>query len=213
MRKTRKIKIKANPNFAIIVDGDTEVWYFQMLKRNERKINVSIEPKIPQKKSLSEQFDLACFLSEDYTTVFWIIDFDTILKETKEAKKGTETPLQAFMKYRNTIKSKYKNVVIIVNNPCLEFWILLHFEKSSKYYNSCGAVEKYLKKYLKDYQKSKKYYTKQDNDIYLKLRPYLNNAIKNAKHLGSFNKHEPINAMSEMELFYNAQEFKNYFDS
>ena len=51
MRKIRKIKIKVNPNFAIIVDGDTEVWYFQMLKRNERKINVSIEPKISKKKS------------------------------------------------------------------------------------------------------------------------------------------------------------------
>ena len=88
---------------------------------------------------------------------------------------------------------------------------MLHFEKSSKYYNSCGAVEKYLKKYLNDYKKSKKYYTKQDNDIYLKLRPYLNIAIKNAKHLGSFKKQEPTNAMSELELFFNAQEFNNYF--
>lgn len=150
MRRSREIKIKANPNFAVVVDGDTEVWYFQMLKWNERKINVNIEPKIPQRKSLLEQFDLACFLSEDYTTVFWILDFDFIIKETREAKKGEESPIQAFVRYRNEIKSKYKNVVIIVNNPCLEFWILLHFEKTSKYFDNCTSAEKQLKRHLKD---------------------------------------------------------------
>lgn len=213
MRKSRKIKIKANPNFAVVVDGDTEVWYFQMLKRNERTINVNIEPKIPQKKSLLEQFELVRFLTEDFTTVFWILDFDTIIKETREAKKGKETPLQEFVKYRNLLKSKNENVVIIVNNPCLEFWILLHFEKTSKYFNNCASTEKQLKSHLKDYEKSKKYYTKQDNDIYLKLKPHLNTAIKNATFLGSFNEKEPNSAMSEMELFYNAKQFGIHFDS
>lgn len=213
MRQSRKIKIKANPNFAVVVDGDTEVWYFQMLKRNERKINVNIEPKIPQKKSLLEQFELVQFLSQDYTTVFWILDFDTVIKETKEAKKGKETPLQEFAKYRNHLQNKIENVVIIVNNPCLEFWILLHFEKTSKYFENCSSAEKQLKKYLKDYEKSKKYYTKQDNDIYLKLRPYISTAIKNAAFLGSFDEKNPISAMCEMELFYNAKEFDNHFDN
>jgi len=213
MRKSRETKIKANPNFAIVVDGDTEVWYFQMLKRNERKINVNIEPKIPQKKSLIEQFDLVRFLSEDYTTVFWILDFDTIIKKTREAKKGEETAIQAFLRYRNELKNKNKNVIIIVNNPCLEFWILLHFEKTSKYFDNCKSAEKQLKKHLKDYEKSKKYYTKQDNDIYLKLRPHLSTAIKNAVFLGSFNVENPNRAMCEMELFYNAKEFDNHFEN
>ena len=213
MRKYRKIKKQANPNFAIVVDGDTEVWYFQMLKRNERTINVNIEPKIPQKKSLLEQFELVRFLSEDFTTVFWILDFDTIIKETREAKKGEQTPLQVFVKYRNVLKSKNENVVIIINNPCLEFWILLHFEKTSKYFDNCISAEKQLKRHLKDYEKSKKYYTKQDNDIYLKLRPHLSTAIKNAAFLGSFNEENPDNPMCEMELFYNAKDFNNHFDS
>jgi len=212
MRNSRKIKIKANPNFALVVDGDTEVWYFQMLKRNERKINVSIEPKIPQKKSILEQFELVRFLSEDFSTVFWIIDLDVIIKETKEAKKGTETPLQAFIKYRNKLKNENRNVVTIVNNPCLEFWILLHFEQTSKYFENFASVEKQLKKHLKEYEKNKKFYTKQDNDIYLKLRPLLKEAIKNATALGLFQKDEPNKAMCEMELFYKANEFRSYFD-
>jgi len=212
MRKSKKIKIKARPNFAIVVDGDTEVWYFQMLKRNERTINVNIEPKIPQKKSIAKQFELVKFLSVDYKTVFWIIDFDTVIKETRETKKVKETPLQAFLKYRKIIERENENVVIIVNNPCLEFWLLLHFKKTSRCFDNCTAAENQLKKYLKDYEKSRTYYTKQGNDIYLRLKPHLNIAVNNASLLGSFNEGEPNRAMCEMKLFYNAKEFDKYFE-
>ena len=52
MRKPKKIIHKTNPSFALVVDGETEVWYLQMLKRNERDIRVSIKPEIPNKKSV-----------------------------------------------------------------------------------------------------------------------------------------------------------------
>jgi hypothetical protein len=32
MRRIKKIVNKSNPSFALVVDGETEVWYFQMLK-------------------------------------------------------------------------------------------------------------------------------------------------------------------------------------
>ena len=51
------IPIKSRPTFAVVVDGECEVWYLQMLKRNERSIVVNIEPKIPQRKRLSEQYE------------------------------------------------------------------------------------------------------------------------------------------------------------
>lgn len=212
MRKTRKNRIKARPNFALVVDGDTEVWYFQMLKRNERTLAVNIEPKIPQKKSVLEQYELVKSLSEDYKTVFWIIDFDTIVKETREAKRGKETPLQEFLKYRKVLKKEYENVTIIVNNPCLEFWILLHFEKTSKYFIDCASAEKQLKKYLKDYEKTRKYYTKQENDIYLRLKPNMKTAISNASNLGLFDEYDSEKAICEMNLFYKNDGFNNHFE-
>ncbi len=77
---------KPNPSFAIVVDGETEVWYLQMLKRNERNIRVSIKPEIPNKKSVEEQYNLVCELStKEFTKVFWIIDLDTVIKEENEA--------------------------------------------------------------------------------------------------------------------------------
>lgn len=211
MRQKRATAIKIRKTFAVVVDGDTEVWYLQMLKRNERSININIEPKIPQRKRLSEQFDMVVNLSRDYTKVFWIIDFDTLVSEAKDAKKGTQTAIQTFLAYRKEIKSKYKNIIVIVNNPCIEFWLLLHFERTSKYFSSCEGAEKQLKKHLKDYEKTQKYYTKQNNDIYLQLKSRLATAISNAKQLGCFNPDTPNSAMSEMQLFFEAEEFGQLF--
>lgn len=211
MRKNRAIPFKCKPTFAVVVDGDCEVWYLQMLKRNERSIVVNIEPKIPQRKRLSEQYKNVITLSEENTKVFWIVDFDVIVSETKSAKVGSKTALQSFLEFKNKISEKHKNIVIIVNNPCLEFWLLLHFEATSKYFDTCEDAEKQLKKYLKDYEKTQKYYTKQDNDLYIKLKPNLADALKNAKALNLFDNENPSKAMSEMQLFFEANEFGQLF--
>ena len=211
MRKNRTRHLKSKPTFAVVVDGDCEVWYLQMLKRNERSIFVNIEPKIPQRKRLSEQFESVIKLSEENTKVFWIIDFDVIVSETKKTKLGTKTALQSFLEYKKTIAEKYKNIVIIVNNPCLEFWLLLHFEATAKHFDTCEDAEKQLKKHLKDYEKTQKYYTKQGNDIYLRLKPNLESAIKNARDLNLFETENPNKGMSEMQLFFGAKEFGQLF--
>jgi hypothetical protein len=211
MRKNRTRHLKSKPTFAVVVDGDCEVWYLQMLKRNERSIVVNIEPKIPQRKRLSEQYENVIKLSEENTKVFWIIDFDVIASETKNAKAGDKQATQLFLEYRKGIAEKYKNILIIVNNPCLEFWFLLHYEATSKYFDTCEGAEKQLKKHLKDYEKTQKYFTKQDNDIYLRLKPNLSVALKNAKALKFFDTENPNKAMSEMQLFFEANEFGQLF--
>jgi len=210
MRKIRAI-LSSKPTFAIVVDGDCEVWYLQMLKRNERSIVVNIDPKIPQRKRLSEQYENVIKLSEESTKVFWVIDFDAIVSETKSAKAGSKTAVQLFLECKKTIAEKHKNIVIIVNNPCLEFWLLLHFEATSKYFDTCEGAEKQLKKYLKDYEKTQKYYTKEGNDIYLRLKPNLANALKNAKALKLLDTENPNKGMSEMQLFFEASEFGELF--
>lgn len=184
--------------YSIIVDGETEVWYFQMMKRHEDLPKVDVKPELPKRKKLKEQFEAVLDNAKLYDKVFWIVDFDTIIKEDREAKKGVESTLQAFQRYVKTL-SKYRNVVVYVNNPCLEFWYLLHFEMSSRYFPQCETVEKLLQKnYLSDYEKSQKYYTKQDNDIYKKLKPLQREAIKNAAKLGNFEFDNPQSAKAEM---------------
>jgi len=144
MRKKKSIPILSKQRVAFVVDGNCESWYIQMLKRNERSISVNLEPKIPQKKKLSEQYKMVLDLSLDYDNVFWIIDFDVINSETRSKKKGIKTPLQEFNEYFDQIENDYKHIKIIINNPCLEYWFLLHFESTSKYIVSLRKLPKFL---------------------------------------------------------------------
>lgn len=213
MRKFKRKVPKTRPSYAIVVDGETEVWYLNMLKRNEQNIRVNIKPEIPNKKSVEEQYDLVCDLSnKEFTKVFWIVDLDTIIKEENEAPKGKTSPLKAFENYRTDLNKNYENVIVIVNNPCLEFWFLLHFEKTARYFTNCSNAEAELKKHFKNYAKTRRFFTKQNDDIYLKLRPHLKTAIENAIALGTFDSNNPKKAMCEMELLFQSDKLKKHFE-
>jgi hypothetical protein len=140
--RVKKATPKIGKRFAFVVDGQCESWYIQMLKRNEKSINIALEPKIPQNKKLADQYNDVISLSRDYDKVFWIIDFDVINDETRKAKKGSKTAIQEFKEYFEKIekinkRAAIQNIFVIINNPGLEFWFLLHFEMTSKYYNTC----------------------------------------------------------------------------
>lgn len=199
---------KTKPTFAFVVDGETEIWYLQMLKRNERNLRVTIKPEIPQKKKLEDQYKLVCDLANsEYECVFWIVDLDTVIKEDIEAASGTPSPLYRFNDKKLTLFAENKNVKVIVNNPCLEFWFLLHFERTSRYYRRCFDVVRDLKKHLEGYEKTEKFFKKTGNDIYKKLKPYLSNAFDNATALEPFDFRNPERAICEMYELFHHEEF------
>jgi hypothetical protein len=76
-------------------------------------------------------------------------------------------------------------------------------------FDTCGKAESELKKYIHDYEKTQKYFTKQDNDMYLKMRPFLKTAIANAVNLGTFDRDEPTKAVCEMYTLFLMDELKN----
>ena len=198
MRKGRNIPTKQS--FAVVVDGETEYWYLQMLKHNEPNIPFNIKPQILQKKNIDQQYGLVKDLSEEeYNKVFWIVDLDVLLKEERE-KKSNPSSLQKFLSYWQQL-SKQNKVVVIVNNPCLEYWFLLHFQKTNKVITACAAAEKQVSQHLKGYEKTEKFF-KKDNDIYKQLKPFLKTAKENATALGSFDTYNHSKAMCEMPLLF-----------
>lgn len=201
-----KAKIKLRPaktSFAFLVDGNCEYWYIQLLKRNEGNLRVDLKPEIPQRKELSELYEKAKELSGSYTRVFWIVDFDVIQKETRETPKGKKTPMQYFKTYYADLQDNYENVSVIINNPCLEYWFLLHYTKTSQHYKNYDLLKPKLKKYLPDYEKTRKYYM-QKNDIYKRLKPLLPIAIDNAKAIRQFEIDDPCGT-AQMNVFYEAE--------
>jgi hypothetical protein len=138
-------------------------------------------------------------LAEESEKVFWIIDFDSINKEMQEAKKGDKTALQQFKEYCNQVAD---NVIVVVNNPCLEFWFLLHYKQTVKYFSTYAALEKELKKHLSDYQKTEKFFKNSRQDIYQRLKPLLKTAITNAKQAGNFAFDNTHKGVSEMHRIF-----------
>ncbi len=197
-RKTTKRKSKGKKSYAIIVDGNTEVWYFTMMKRQEYFAkNIAIKPELPKKKKLADQFEFVKKEARDYDKVFWLLDLDVIIKETAEQLAGKKTALEEIASYIKTL-NKYKNVEILFNTPCLEFWYLLHFKNTSTYYPLCSAAQKELKKFLPTYEKTEKFYTKKNNDIYKQLKPYQDEAMKKAEELAPFDIKNPKTAQAEI---------------
>lgn len=207
--RTKRNTPKRKPRYAFIVEGECEFWYIQMLKRNERSLRVDLKPEIPQKKKLKDQFKKVIESSKEYDKVFWIIDFDVLIKESREIKKGAKTPIQFLKECVQKISSKYNNIEVIINNPCVEFWILLHFDSTGKFFTTCENVTKELKKHLPDYEKTEKYYTKQNDDIYKKLKPNLKAAIDNTKKVNSFDFNNPETGTCQMQTIFETKSIKD----
>ena len=199
MRKGRNIPTKQS--FAIVVDGETEYWYLQMLKHNKPNIPFKIKPQILQKKNIKQQYELVTDLSEEeYDKVFWIVDLDVLLKQHRQ-KNSSLSSLQQFLNYWQQLSNQEK-IVVIVNNPCLEYWFLLHFQKTTKVFTTCAGAEKQVSQHLKGYEKTEKFFRKSNNDIYKQLKPYLQTAVSNATALGTFDPYNHSKAMCEMFLLF-----------
>lgn len=146
---------------------------------------VKITPALPQKKTIKELFQKAEeTVKEGATAVILCIDMDEPLRKDKhnEFEKFKElyklykalqgrTPAQPLTPKQKKQYEWMKKVLVVVNNPCLEFWYLLHFCKTTKYY---PAFEPELKQDLRkhpgmdDYNKSSVYYN-DSPDIFHRL--------------------------------------------
>ena len=132
-RPTKQLKL--NNTIAVIVDGRTEQWYIECAKKHYREETlraISIAPKLPQKKKIDELVSLAKEKAlEGYKKVVLIVDFDEILSNNNEFER--------FKVLLNTSEIWMKNVMVVVNNPCLEYWYLLHFEKTNRFLGVLAA--------------------------------------------------------------------------
>lgn len=194
MRVSGTKKGLGRKTFALVVDGETELWYMQMLKKNETIQGISIQPELPKKKTLEEQFELVKTNAKIYDLSIWVVDLDVIITERKIAD---------FKKYKKEAKDIEK-IHILVNTPCLEFWLLMHVKDSGRYFRECDPVGKELKGYdpLRDYEKSEKYFVRSNPDIYKRLKPYLKVGITNSIKRGDFDTENPEQAKAEFHKIF-----------
>lgn len=189
---------------ALFVDGESEKWYFLTMKRVEKIKNIDLQPILPRKKKLKEQFEEVKSACNDYDLVFWIIDLDKIIEGERYKAKGSPSPKDEFIKYYNESK-KIKNLEIIIVNPCLEYWFVLHFEHTSRYFTGCNQANTLLKRYLTDYEKTEKYILA--GNIYNKLKTNQANAISNSRKVGDFDIEQFDRSVCEIYKLFNNEYF------
>lgn len=184
-------KKTSRESIAVVVDGKDEKWYIEKVKVhypcNALKY-IKIKPELPQKKKVNELFDFAHQkLDEEYSFVILIFDMDEPLKDNSEFNKFKELYEKYLAIKSKTLtgrqKSKYawmEKILVIVNNPCLEFWYLLHFGRTSKFFANYESLRQDLRKIpeMSQYEKSEAYYN-QNPDIYMRLDR--NNGLVNAR--------------------------------
>ncbi len=179
MRKNKKRLTRTlRKSYSIIGDGYTEKWYFELMKQHEHLPRIDLKPELPRKQNLRNLFNQAIDNAKDYDKVFLLFDFDTIINNNQ---------IEKFKRYLRKI-ARINKIIVLINNPCLEFWFLLHFEKTSKYFSHCSGVESELKKKgrIESYQKTEKFFKYSQKDIYALLKPLQNNVLQNASCLGDF---------------------------
>lgn len=188
MRAKNNISSKGKSAVAVIVDGETEKWYIQLLNQEENlRLPITyIHPK-GNLQELYEKVKEQCGLP--FTKVYWIVDFDVVMKDERERANGTPSPVDFFRNICNELNSqpkKYPNLHVYINNPCLEFFYLLHFKETSRYYSMYEPnLRKDLQSVLPNYEKSEKYY-KSGINIYVRLKPNQGEALERASKLPDF---------------------------
>lgn len=133
-RKARISKGKQmKPNFFVFCEGETEIAYVKFL-RSLYRAPIQVIPK-KGKSNISEDFIVKSkneYVQTDLDKVFLMYDLDV---------DGILEQLQ-----------KIPNVELLVSNPCVEMWFLLHYQEQKSEISSDKCIKK-LQKVSKGYKK------------------------------------------------------------
>lgn len=205
-RKTRHIESKLEYHLIICEGTETEPNYFETIKnkiknQNKDKITIKIVGKGRGTTNLVEEAAKEVNKSTNYISRVWLIyDKDEF---TEESFNKVVTICKELNKEEDTIYHP------IWSNECIETWILLHFIRFDTPINRKDCIKK-LNNHFKKNKLGK--YEKNDENLYEKIKPYEETAIKNAKWLESrFDNNELPAQMNPCTQVHHLIEFLNKY--
>ena len=182
-------------SIAIIGEGETEWWYFDTL-RIACRYKFKVAPDFPQHSDIPHMAKLAEeYVKRDTDYVVCLVDMDRLLRVPAEMAA-----------YQQLKKKSPRNVIWIETNPCTEFWFLLHFlpQISTKHYETYEDVLPDLQRYMPGYEKTARYFKKNNLYKYLTEHGDLQRAIDYAEELSRLSEASPEDKMaySQMHLVF-----------
>lgn len=133
----RRIKHRPNyPTVAIVGEGKVEKTYFEQLWQHE-SIDYTVKSYLPKNSSIEAIVDRGVdLLKAEFDTVFCVFDMDKIYRDSSIYRKywGLKAEFQ------------HDRLIFIENNPCIEYWFLLHFEDSTRHFDTDAQLLSQLRK-------------------------------------------------------------------
>ncbi len=148
-RRSREREIK-RPIITVIGEGVTERYYFQHL-RDIRHYRYNCKPRFFSHQSLEEMHRLIGEVLSDSGVAVCVFYADVTRRDDKTAKEMYKKIYDDY--------GKRDDVILCPSMSSIEFWFLLHYLNTNKYYASSDAVIEVLNKYH-DFEKSGKYLEK-----------------------------------------------------
>lgn len=147
--KERKLK---SPTITVIGEGATERYYFTHLKRL-RGYNYICKPRNFTEQTFDEmQKQIDRVLADDGIAV---CVFDADVTRTRPAEK---TKLEA-------MKRRYANnsaVILCDSMPSIEFWFLIHYLDTNRYFASSDEVITALRRFMPDFSKHQSFLSREN---------------------------------------------------
>lgn len=145
----RKINVKAKraPMPTIIGAGITEQWYFSHMKAIY-DYRIKVRPRFFGTETAEGMTKKIAEILEDGGTAICVFDADVSTWNEAERKKLDK--LRA--KY-----AKNKHVLLCDSLPAVEYWFLLHYENTNRYFGTSKAATQALRKYVPEYEKTEQF--------------------------------------------------------
>ncbi len=166
------------PRTIVVGAGITEYWYLKHLKKL-RGLSYVLKPSLFGDESMQTiQSRITEGLNSGATVV---CVFDEDVRQWNEVEKRRMDELH--QKYDGN-----KEVIIAGNMPSIEYWFLLHFENTNRFFGTSAKVIEVLRKYIANFDK-KEHFLKQEKWMNRLIeKDNMENAYKRAKqyqHKGS----------------------------
>lgn len=154
----------------LVVEGErnrTETNYFRHFNALQKEYQINIVPgNETDPIRMAERAEKAWITEACDETfgdcVFCVFDTDTDVRKQREIEQAIK-------------RSEQGHCEVILSNPCIEVWFILHYGYSSRLFQSNNEVIRKLNEYIPNYKKS--------TDVFETLSDHIDDAIKNARRL------------------------------
>lgn len=172
-RRIRERKLKS-PTITIIGEGATERYYFTHLKRL-RGYNYTCKPRNFTEQTFDEMQKQIDRVVADNGIAVCVFDADVTRTRTAEKLKYEDM----YRKYANN-----PSVILCDSMPSIEFWFLLHYLNTNRYFASSEDVITVLRRFIPDFSKHQSFLSKESWVSAMLSDNRLDNALANANMIG-----------------------------